>query len=496
MSKKANQTSAALITILASSKDDGRSLYDNVYRAIRKAILERHLPPGSRLPSTRVLAGDLNVSRNTVESAYAQLEAEGFTRPHVGSGTYVRDVVVQRSGSVQKTAVGRRPMNPQETLSQRGKLIWSTGGCPEPLQVRAFSAGMPALEDFPTEIWQRLCSRRLRSMKGPMLGYGNPQGADQLRSVIAQYLATARGVRCIPEQILILPSSQQGLDLCVRLLADPREMVWLEDPGYLGARNAFLASGATVVPVPVDDEGLQVSVGTKKAPKARLAYVTPSHQYPTGVTLSLNRRIALLDWAEATKAWVIEDDYDSEFHYAGRPVAAIQGLAASDRVIYVGTFSKVMFPNLRIAYMVVPPALIDSFVTGRSLLDGHSPTFFQSVLADFMEGGHFAVHLRRMRLLYRARRDFLLDIARERLSNWLEFGALDGGLQVPAYCKIPINDERFSKRASSVGLELPPISKLYLTEPAKPGWIVGFSALTPTQISSGMDRLSELLDTL
>jgi GntR family transcriptional regulator/MocR family aminotransferase len=239
-----------------------------------------------------------------------------------------------------------------------------------------------------------------------------------------------------------------------------------------------------------------VAVGIKRAPRARLAYVTPSHQYPTGVTLSLERRIALLRWAAQTKGWIIEDDYDSEFRYNGHPIAAIHGLDSQERVIYIGTFSKVMFPGLRIAYLVLPPALVDSFVTARTVLDGHSSAFFQSVLADFMDDGHFAAHVRRMRLLYRARRDFLQELAQESLFDWITFGAMDGGLQVAAYAKLGIEDQEVSQKAFRQGLDLPTLSRLYVAGPPKQGWILGFAALTPEMISTGSRIFSKILRAL
>jgi GntR family transcriptional regulator/MocR family aminotransferase len=494
--KKANQTSATLITLLSRSVQRSGPLYASLYRMMRQAILDDYLPAGSRLPSTRTLAGDLNLSRNTVESAYAQLEAEGFTERRVGSGTYVRYNPAAAMESSHRPAVRHRILDPKEALSRRGNMVRLTGGCFEPAIVRPFSGGMPALDAFPVELWQRICSRRLRSLRGDLLGYAKPQGEEKLRTAIAQYLATARGVKCAKEQILILTSSQQGLELCARLLTDSGDQVWLEEPGYLGARNAFMAAGARIVPVPVDSDGLCVAVGIKRAPRARLAYVTPSHQYPTGVTLSLERRIALLRWAAQTKGWIIEDDYDSEFRYNGHPIAAIHGLDSQERVIYIGTFSKVMFPGLRIAYLVLPPALVDSFVTARTVLDGHSSAFFQSVLADFMDDGHFAAHVRRMRLLYRARRDFLQELAQESLFDWITFGAMDGGLQVAAYAKLGIEDQEVSQKAFRQGLDLPTLSRLYVAGPPKQGWILGFAALTPEMISTGSRIFSKILRAL
>jgi GntR family transcriptional regulator / MocR family aminotransferase len=493
MSKKSTQTSATLITLLAQSAPSPGRLYANLYRAMRQTILDGHLPSGSRLPSTRTLASDLDLSRNTVESAYAQLEAEGFTERRVGSGTYVRPTAILAKDSFRHARAPRRVLDPKEVFSRRGNMIRLTGGCFEPSVIRPFSGGMPALDAFPIELWQRLCSRRLRSLRGDALGYAKPQGEEKLRTAIAQYVATARGVKCSKDQVLILTSSQQGLELCARLLTDPGDSVWLENPGYLGARNAFVAAGAKIVPVPVDTDGLQVSVGIKRGPKARLAYVTPSHQYPTGVTLTLERRTKLLEWAALAKAWIIEDDYDSEFRYSGHPIAAIHGLGSEERVIYIGTFSKVMFPGLRIAYIILPPSLIDSFVVARTVLDGHTPAFFQSVLADFMDDGHFAAHVRRMRVLYRARRDFLLELAQESLFKWLAFGSSNGGLQIVAYAKSAIADEHLSNKAMRLGLDLPPLSKLYVSGTPRQGWILGFAALTPERISSGSYLFSKVL---
>jgi GntR family transcriptional regulator/MocR family aminotransferase len=327
-----------------------------------------------------------------------------------------------------------------------------------------------------------------------MLGYGDPAGYAPLRESIAAYLATARGVRCSAAQVVVLTSSQQALDLAARLLVDPGDGAWLEDPGYPGARAALLAAGARVVPVPVDGDGLDVADGVRRAGRARLAYVTPSHQYPTGATLSLERRLALLAWARRTGAWIVEDDYDSEFRYDGRPLAAIQGLEPGSRVVYVGTFTKVLFPSLRLAYVVLPAELVVPFVTARTLLDGHTATLPQAVLADFIAEGHFAAHLRRMRTLYRERRDVMVDAVRGRLDGALRLGPSDAGLHVTGHLDARADDRSAARRAARHGVETPPLSSFFLSARRSPGLVLGYAGLSPEAIRAGVRALAAALD--
>ncbi|HYD79247.1 MAG TPA: PLP-dependent aminotransferase family protein [Paucimonas sp.] len=489
MSPSSSRLSGALLTLLEESESAPIALSTRVYRAIRGAILDRTLRAGDRLPSTRVLAADLAISRATAETAYAQLEAEGYVARRVGDGSYVNAVVPRRNaGKPTANAV------PANSLSERGRRIASLGSCIDPRQVRAFSAGLPALDAFPLDVWQRLLARHARSPEASWPMYTDPQGEPVLREAIAQYLALSRGVDCDADQVIVLTSSQQALVLIAMLTLDGGDAAWIEEPGYRGAQTAFAAQGARLVPVPVDANGMLVEHGLRAAPQAKLAYVTPSHQYPLGMAMSLERRMQLLDWARRTDAWIVEDDYDSEFHYDSRPIAAIHGLDRHGRVLYVGTFSKVMYPGLRLAYLVVPKPLAPAFVAARSHLDGHSPALMQLVLADFMQNGHFMAHVRRMRELYRARRDIFLEEVERRLPGRLQPLPAAGGLQ--AACLLGdarASDGKLAARAGEAGIDLPILSRLYFGDRKRNGFVMGYSALPPAAIRAGVKKLAALL---
>jgi GntR family transcriptional regulator / MocR family aminotransferase len=495
----------ALLADIETGRASPRPLYRQVYQRLRDSILDGRLPAGTRLPSTRTLGADLGISRQTAEEAFAQLDAEGFLRRRVGDGSYVAEIPPEGPeadlGARRRRPAGR-PLG-DRALSGRGRAMAHAPACDDPVLLRPFRGGLPALDAFPLALWQRLLARVQRQQGHALLAYGEPGGYPPLREAVASYLGAARGVRCAPEQVLILTSSQQALELSARLLLDPGDAAWLEEPGYPGARAALAAAGARLVPVPVDEAGLDVDAGRRRAPRARLAYVTPSHQYPTGATLTLERRLALLGWAATAGAWILEDDYDSEYRYQGRPLAAIQGLDSHSRVLYVGTFSKVLFPSLRLAYLVVPPDLAEAFVTARTLLDGHTALLPQAVLAEFMREGHFAAHVRRMRALYRERRDVLLDAwARERPAR-LRLGPALAGLHVAAELEAEGSgpgsqeneDERVAKRALRLGVEVVPLSRFSLGAPRRQGLVLGYSGLPPAAIRQGMRGLARALTT-
>lgn len=465
----------------------GAPIYRQLYRRIREAVLAGSLRAGDRLPSTRTLAAEARIARKTAEEAYAQLEAEGYVVRRGGSGTFVNEMTFAATPRRNVRLDGRR------SLSVRGRAIAATTVCVEPTVVRPFSAGLPALDAFPMDIWQRLVARAARQLGPEHLVYGDPAGHPPLREAIASYLATSRGVRCDASQIVIVSSSQQALDLSARLLLDPGDGAWIEEPGYLGARAAFASAGARIVPVPVDDDGVDVAAGRRLAPSARVAYVTPSHQYPLGATLPLERRLELLEWAQRNGAWILEDDYDSEFRYDGRPLAAIQGIDTGGRVIYVGTFTKVLFPSLRLAYLVLPPDLVRSFISARAQIDGHASTFLQAVVADFMSEGHFATHVRRMRALYRGRRDVLLAAARRHLGDRLTFANTCAGLRAAAFLQRGRDDAAVSRRCARAGLDVPPLSRYYAGPPPRPGLLLGYAGITPMQIEKGIETLAEII---
>jgi GntR family transcriptional regulator/MocR family aminotransferase len=468
-------------------------LYLELYGRLRQAILRGGLKPGTRLPSSRTLAQDLEISRTTAEEALSKLEGEGFLVRRVGDGTYVSDALSHATSRAHRPQAEPRGSGVAPGLSRRGAFLSQTQGCVEPLVRRPFAAGQPSPEAFPYGLWQKLLVRRSRESGRALLGYGDPAGYGPLREAIAQYLISSRGVVCGPDQVLVLTSSQQALDLSCKLLLDPGDKAWLEEPGYPGARAALLGAGADITPVPVDSQGLDVAQGQSLAPHAKLAYVTPSHQYPLGATLSLNRRLALLRWARNSGAWIIEDDYDSEFRYQGRPLAAIQGLEEATPVIYVGTFTKAMFPSLRIAYVVAPKRIIQALTSARSLQDGHTPSLMQAVLADFIQEGHFHTHLRKMKSHYQARRDLLLESLATHLGPRLLVKEDGAGLHVTTLLPSGYDDEALARRAALKGLDLPPLSGMHLGAHPLPGLVLGYAALSPDQIQGGVAALARLI---
>jgi len=386
-----------------------RPLRRDVYTVLRGAVLEGALAPGERLPSSRQAALDYGVSRGLIEEVFGQLAEEGFLERAVGRGTFVaagaaRLVASPRRPERGPGGAGARAMGP----SVRGRTLAANALCREPATVRAFDAGTADTGEFPWKTWQRLAARAAREMGRAAMDFADPRGLPALRGAVAHYLAQFRGVRCAASQVVVFNSAQQAVHALALLLLAPGDDVWIEDPCYRGARAAFELAAARLVPIPVDEDGMRVDFASRRAPRARLAYLTPPHQYPTGAALSLERRIALLDWAARRRAWLIEDDYDGEFRYGGQPLTPLHALDAHDRVLYLGTLSKAMFVSLRLAYAVVPESLVESLANVRTQLDGFTPPLAQKTMSLFMEEGHFAAHLRRMRAAYGARRAALV----------------------------------------------------------------------------------------
>jgi GntR family transcriptional regulator/MocR family aminotransferase len=492
---------APLVTLASLALDHTSPvpLYRQLYDALRGAILSGRLKAGARLPSTRVLARDFAISRNTAMNAYAQLLAEGYVEGAVGSGTYVARTLPDELLHARASAgQALPPTRPGRVLSRRGTLLGATRVPPPrfPGELKAFRPAVPALDAFPFELWARLVARRWRRPQRALLGYGDPAGYRPLREAIAAYLGAARAVRCEADQVIVVAGSQQALDLTARMLLDEADAAWIEDPGYLGARGALLGAGARLIPVPVDAEGLDIEAGKLRGPEARLIYVTPSHQYPYGVTMSLPRRLALLEWANRADAWVLEDDYDSEYRYAGRPLAALQGLDREGRVIYLGTFSKVLFPALRLGYLVVPPDLVEAFVAARALVDRHCPTLDQAALADFIADGHFARHIRRMRALYAERQAILVEAAQQELAGVLEVQPAESGMHVVGWLPAGVDDAEASHQAAAHGVEAPPLSSYSLEPLRRGGLLLGYTAVGEPEIREGVRRLAKALETL
>lgn len=485
-----------LVDLLTLNPAASLPLHRQLYNALREAILGGRLAGGMRLPATRALAAELAISRNTVLEAYAQLLAEGYITGRVGAGTYVARALPDELLSVPpRGAVLSQPAAAEHQLSQRGTRLTTAlphVANPTAPPLISFRPGQPAFDAFPFDIWRRLLDRRWRRPPRELLNYGDPAGWRPLREAIAAYLRDARAVHCDAQQVLIVSGSQQALDLAARLLLDEGDAVWMEDPCYLGARGALAGAGAQLMPVPVDAEGLDVAAGVARAPHARLAYVTPSHQYPLGVTMSLARRLALLDWAARARAWVLEDDYDSEFRYAGRPLASLQGLDRAARVCYIGTFSKVMFPALRLGYLVVPSGMVDAFATARALVDRHAPTVEQAALADFMSEGHFVRHIRRMRTLYAERQAVLVEAAHSWLAGAVAVAPAEAGMHLVGWLPEGMSDTTVAARAAARGLEVPALSRYASAGLLRGGVLLGYTALDASQIRAGVQRLAAI----
>jgi GntR family transcriptional regulator/MocR family aminotransferase len=381
-------------------------------------------------------------------------------------------------------------------LSERGRTLAKTRvtlNTPTQADRRAFRMGMPALDAFPFAEWSRITSKLWREPSSDLLFYGEPAGYGPLREQIAAYLGAARAVQCDASQVIVISGSQQALELSARLLLDPGDAAWIEDPGYLGARAALASSEARVVPVPVDAEGIDVDAGVRLCADARVAYVTPSHQFPLSVTMSLARRLALLDWAAKAGAWILEDDFDSEYRYAGRPLASLQGLDGHGRVIYIGTFSKVMFPSLRIGYMVVPPDLVDAFVSARAIVDRHPPTVEQAALARFMTDGHLARHIRRMRTLYEERQQMLLGAGRRELRGLIDLQPADTGMHVVGWLSAGADDAAIARRCSAAGVEATALSAYCLAAKLPPALTLGYAGCDERTIREGAAKLAGVL---
>ena len=470
-------------------------MYRQLYDKLRRAILDGRLRAGAKLPSTRGLAQELAIARNTVMGAYEQLLAEGYLEGKTGSGTYVARTLpeaVLNISPVRPTASVTR--NPGR-LSRRGQTLATNRlGIRYIEPPRPFRPGTPAIDHFPFDLWSRLLAKYWRREPAGLLPYTDPAGYEPLRAAIAEYISAARAVRCDPEQIIVVSGAQQALDLATRLLLDPGDEVWMEDPGYNGARAAFLGAGVKPVAVPIDNDGLDVTMGEKLSPHARLAYVTPSHQYPTGVVMTLSRRLGLLRWAERKRRWILEDDYDSEFRYASRPVPSLQGLDKSGTVIYCGTFSKVLFPSLRLGYIVVPASLVDAFRGAKAVVDRHCPTVEQAVLAEFIAEGHLARHIRRMRMLYLERKDALLEILRRELAGAVEVRSHEAGMHVVGWLKKGERDSVVSRRALELGVEAPALTSYREKPGGRGGLVLGYAAYSEPQLRSAVRILAKAME--
>ncbi|HXE62362.1 MAG TPA: PLP-dependent aminotransferase family protein [Bryobacteraceae bacterium] len=462
-------------------------LTDWLYRELRSGILEGRLAPSTRLPSTRDFAALYGVSRGTAVQVFERLQSEGYLRSRVGAGTVISDRVTPRTRSLPvadslPAYIGRARAGYERPTAFAGL---HPSGPPRP-----FRMGDVDLPELPWKLWARLASRRTRAAGTWMLPMDDPRGYKPLRQSIAHHLGSSRGIGCTAEQIIIVSGVQQALDLLARLLLPAKARIWLEDPGYFGARIAFGNAGAQIVPVPVDSEGILVAHGVKTAPAAAGAYVTPAHQFPLGMAMSLGRRMELLKWAAGAGAFVIEDDYDSEYRFAGRPIPALMSLDRRSSVIMVGSFSKLLFPGLRIGYIVAPPALADLVVAFRLQTDFRAVHLDQAVLADFIDGGHLSRHVRRMREIYSSRHAALLEAARKYLAGVLEADNVHCGLYTAAHLKNSMSSGAAERAASAAGVETLALDRYTLSVPDPRGLLLGFASFHETAIREGMRRLA------
>ncbi len=480
--------------IIAVDRSAGPPLHQQVYDGYREAILRGDLRPGQKIPSSRELATQIQISRFPVLHAYAQLLAEGYFESLVGSGTFISATLPEQMMSLEHHANGRpaalsgcRPVSRRTTLYPRFEWNAHLRGW------GAFGVHQPAFDQFPFQIWSSLVARHSRNPHASAIHNINPLGSERFREEICAYLRTSRGVKCDPAQIMVVSGSQQALDITARVLLDPGDSVLIEEPGYGLERTLLAASGCRLNLVPVDDEGMDVTRGIRMYPDAKAAFVTPSHHYPLGSTMSATRRLLLLNWAQAFGAWVIEDDYDSEYRFDTSPIASLQGLDVNSRVIYIGTFSKILFPSIRIGYIVIPRDLVDHFLSVRFAMDIFPPYLYQEVLADFMSLGHFGRHIRKMRQVYGARRSTLIDCLQAEFGGMLPVHGAAAGMHVTVTLPEGFDDRAIAARAARERLWLLPLSPTYAGGKPRNGFILGFGSIANEQIPSAVKRMRSII---
>ena len=507
----------AQLPFLQIDERSARPLYEQIYDGVRQHIIGGRLRPGARIASSRALARELGVSRFTVVTALESLQAEGYITTTQRGGVFVAETlpdVSLRAKTKQGTRASNAPVasakssTASKSLSQRGRVVSSvtiTGPRRDDGEMRPFHPRRAPLDLFPVELWSRLVRRQWNARRRQMLDYGDPAGLLALREAIAAHTSATRGVECDADQVIVTAGAQQAFNLVFSLLLDPGDTVWLEEPGYLDARAALLANGARIVPVPVDDEGLVVRAGVNAAPKARLAYVSPSHQYPTGATMSATRRLELIRWATQANAWIVEDDYDSYFRYRGRPLPALHrleanmrttlGMSADDgRVIYVGTFSKTMYPSLRLGYCIVPKSLAASFGNARAIADRNSSLVDQAALAAFIGDGYYDRHLRRVRAACLERYDAMHRAAQRHLSGAMTLSRMNAGTHVIGWLEAGMRPAvEVAQAASPAGIVVFPLSRYCMRRPPRDALVLGYGGVTPRAIDSAMLRLAQIL---
>ena len=466
------------------SRESTVPLYMQLYQQIKALIASEQLRPGDRIPSSRALAAELNVSRVIVSQCFEYLIMEGYLEGKTGAGTFVAKVqpehLLQAGSAAESNSPRVKNASPPPEEKKPGSRITA-----QPFQI-----GTPSLDRFPYHIWQKIGNNVLRDLKQYHLGYEDTLGLWELRKAIAGYLRVARGVTCEAAQVMVVTGSQQGLNLVIQALLQPGEKAWMEDPGYHGARLAFRHAGITACPVPVQTDGLDINYAIQHYPDARLAYVTPAHQFPTGYTLSSEKKKQLLEWAAENNSWILEDDYDSEYRYEGMPLPCLQGADHAGRVIYAGTFSKVLFPGLRLAYLVLPSAeLVSQFKIIKENTDRQSPAMEQYLLYHFMEGGHFLRHIRKMRLLYAERQQLLIDLINTKLGDYLQVQHTPSGMHLLCWLKSGIDVAKLKKEVKSQALTAAFVENFTTTHQLPPAILLGFTAYSGYKLKTGVEKL-------
>jgi GntR family transcriptional regulator/MocR family aminotransferase len=463
-----------------------------IYQLIREAILGQTLPVGLQLPSSRDLARELAMSRNTVTYAYEQLLAEGYLESRAGAGTFVADTAPDQIPETVERNVALTDPSGKSELSARGAMLTRQAGVSDK-QWGAFMPGIPDVTRFPHKVWSRLQNKHWRKAQAEMLTYGPGAGYGPLREAIAEYLRISRSVNCNASQILITTGIHQSIDTVVKLLGEHGDSAWVEDPCYWGTRSVLKSLGIEAVPIPVDQEGMRMRLANLRRPP-RFICTTPSHQYPLGMVMSLSRRRMLLEYAAAHKVWVIEDDYDSEFRYGGRPLASLQGMDTHDRVLYMGTFSKIMFPGLRIGFLVVPEALAGAFTTGMAELYRSGQVFLQATLADFMAEGHFASHIRKMRVLYAERLQLLQQSIHRHFGEQMTITGGEAGLHLTLSLPHGSDDKLIAEEARREGIIVRPLSTYYMSpKSARCGLLLGYASVPNEGIAPAFDKLAQVI---
>ncbi|MEO8139338.1 MAG: PLP-dependent aminotransferase family protein [Gemmatimonadota bacterium] len=481
------------LELVLPAREPGVSAARWLVGSLRAEILGGRLRPGSRLPATRDLARQYGLSRGTLVSAFERLKSEGYIEGSIGSGTFVSEVLPDDLLQVARRAdappVPKRGRDRRLSAFARRVQLFP-GYTIRP--VRAFRANHPALDLFPTTLWAQVAARRLRRATTQLLLGTDPMGYRPLQEVVADYLRTSRGVQCQPEQIAIVSGVQEALDVVARLVLDPGDRVCMEHPGYPGAALVFEAYGARIDSIAIDEEGMQLP--GPRSRNAKLVYLTPGHQFPLGIGMSLRRRLALLEWARSSRALIVEDDYDSEYRYAGRPLPAMQGLDRHGLVLFVGSFSKVLFPSLRLGYLVVPTDLLAQVEATQSISNRHAPLLAQAVLADFIAEGHFGRHLRRMRQTYAERLGVLLEGAGQQLGGLLEISKVEAGLQTAGWLPEGVRAITVAAGAAARGVDVIPLDSYARRALPREGLQLGFAAVDVQELRRGIDQLALVLE--